>query len=100
MSGEAGLGAEAATAVPDAERLVWTARVGSDSSHARSAGPLATRLVDTLLNFVYYLTWVYPVFTLSKILNNIYYQEIADEAFAYLRGDTATEPRKQQGEYV
>jgi len=32
--------------------------------------------MDALLNFVYYLTWVYPVFTLSKILNGIYYQVV------------------------
>jgi etoposide-induced 2.4 mRNA len=38
--------------------------------------------LSSLLLYVYYLVWVYPLYCISFILNSIWYQSIAEEAFS------------------
>jgi len=52
--------------------------------------PFMDYFVELFLFAVYHIFWVYPVYTLSFVLNSLWYQEIADEAYLIQIGKPAS----------
>ena len=52
------------------------------SSLAASVLPAVPAGLSSALLYVYYLVWIYPLYCISFILNSIWYQSIAEEAFS------------------
>eukprot|EP00048_Salpingoeca_helianthica_P020807 m.8621 g.8621 ORF g.8621 m.8621 type:complete len:298 (+) comp5258_c0_seq1:239-1132(+) len=67
------------------------------------ATPMVLRIKDgedfgpirTVVDGVYNLLWVYPMFFVCKIINSIYYQVIADEAFLYGEGSNSAAQKRE-----
>ncbi|KJE93033.1 hypothetical protein CAOG_003894 [Capsaspora owczarzaki ATCC 30864] len=76
------------------------------SSSAETDGD-AKRIQDTITYFdfaltaIYHLFWVYPIYCLSFILNSIWYQDIADAAYAHQVGKpTAVRTDQRVGDEI
>ncbi|KAF1795354.1 Etoposide-induced 2.4 [Phytophthora cactorum] len=48
--------------------------------------------VDGFVFFLYQVLWMYPIYCISFILNTIWYQEIADDAYMQLHGKPSPTP--------
>jgi len=46
--------------------------------------------IDVLLSWLYQILWIYPIYSISFILNAIWYQDIADHAFITRGGKRKT----------
>ena len=53
------------------------------------------RIAESLVTVTYNLAWVFPIFILSKVLNVLYHQNIANHAYDYL-WKNKTRPVEQQ----
>ncbi|KAF0690197.1 Aste57867_18388 [Aphanomyces stellatus] len=50
--------------------------------------------IDTVVFFIYQGLWMYPIYMVSFILNTIWYQELADEAYLQTHGTARPAPVK------
>ncbi|KAL1139434.1 hypothetical protein AAG570_006418, partial [Ranatra chinensis] len=54
--------------------------------HSPQIGKSVWSLIHTFLNVTFGALWVVPLFFLSKVVNSLWFQDIADSAYRYSRG--------------